>query len=158
MDLKSTLKVFRETDVPSGPGVVPGHTTRRLAGNAERPSERIMAMSASFKTGTVEHLHWHLIEAFYYVISGSAVVRDIEGKTYNVEPGSVIYAPPGIAGSHGWEAKEELRLLVIRPTTDPARIFQITVDESTRESRIKFSQLVDESVPGGAVKLKKSLY
>jgi hypothetical protein len=77
---------------------------------------------------------------------------------YEVGPGSVIYAPPGIAGSHGWEAKEKLQLLVIRATTDPDRIVQITVDESTKESRIKLSQLVDESVPGGAVKFRKSLY
>ena len=158
MELKSTLKVFSESDVPAGPGVVPGHTTRRLAGTAKHPSERIMAMLASFEPGTVEHLHWHLVEAFYYVISGSAIVKNIEGNTYNVGPGSVLYAPPGIMGSHGWEAKEKLQLLAIRATTDPDRIFQITVDESTKESKIKLSQLVDDSAPGGAVKIKKSLY
>ena len=158
MEVKSTLKVFSETDVPAGPGVVPGHRTKRLAGTPERPSERIRAMLASFEPGTLEHLHWHLVEAFYYVISGRAIVRDIEGNTHNVGPGSVLYAPPGIAGSHGWEAKEKLQLLVIRATTDPERIIQIIVDQSTKESKIKLDQLVDDSVGGGGVKSRKSLY
>lgn len=158
MELKSTLRVFNKTDVPAGPGVVPGHRTKRLAGTPDYPSERIRAMLASFEPGTVEHLHWHLVEAFYYVISGRAIVRDIEGRTHNVGPGYVLYAPPGISGAHGWEATERLQLLVIRATTDPERIFQITVDESTKESKIKFDQLVDDSVAGGGVKLRKSLY
>ena len=58
------------------------------------------------KPGALEELHWHPIESFYFVISGHATVRDIEGKEYEVGPGSFIYASPGIAGAHEWEVKE----------------------------------------------------
>jgi mannose-6-phosphate isomerase-like protein (cupin superfamily) len=152
MELKSTLKVFSETDVPPGSGIVPGQIRKRLAGTTEHPSERIMAILASYKPGTVEHLHWHITEAFHFIISGHATVRDIEGHTYDVGPGSVIYAPPGIVGSHEWEVKEGLQLLAIRATTDPERSLQLWVDKSTRESRVALDQL------GGAVDFKKSLY
>jgi mannose-6-phosphate isomerase-like protein (cupin superfamily) len=117
-----------------------------------------MSVLASFKPGTLEHLHWHLTEAFHYVISGRATVRDIEGRTYDVGPGSIIYAPPGIAGSHEWEVKEELKLIAFRATTDPERNLQIWVDRSTRESRIDFDHLVGDVVAGGAVNFRKSLY
>jgi hypothetical protein len=30
-------------------------------------------------------------------------MRDIGGNSYPIGPGSAIYAPPGIAGSHEWE-------------------------------------------------------
>ena len=108
MELKSTLKVFNEADLPAVPGVTQGQILKQLAGSAEHPSERLTVRLASFKPGTYEELHWHLIEAFYYVISGRAVMTDIEGKTYDIVPGSVVYAPPGIAGSHSWEIKEAL--------------------------------------------------
>jgi len=116
MELKSTLKVFNESEIPGGTGVTTGQTLKQLAGSAEHPSERIRAILASFKPGTHEKLHWHLIEAFYYVISGRAVMTDIEGKTYDIGPGSVVYAPPGIAGSHSWEIKEQLQLISFRAT------------------------------------------
>jgi len=158
MELKSTLKVFNEKDVPEGSGIVPGQKRKRIAGSSEHPTERIMSVLASFKPGTLEHLHWHLTEAFHYVISGRAIVRDIEGKTYDVGPGSIIYAPPGIAGSHEWEVKEELNLIAFRATTDPERNLQIWVDRSTKESRIDFDHLVGDVVAGGAVNFRKSLY
>ena len=158
MKLKTTLRVFNETDVPEGSGIVPGQIRKRLAGTPEHPSERIMSLVATFKVGTLEHLHWHLTEAFHYVISGRAVVRDIEGKEYEVGPGSIIYAPPGVAGSHEWEVKEDLKLIAFRATTDPQRNLQIWVDQSTLESRIDFDHLVGDVVAGGAVDFKKSLY
>jgi hypothetical protein len=63
MELKSTLKVFNESDDPPGSGIVPGQIRKRLAGTAFHPSERIMAIMASDEPGTVEHLHWHITEA-----------------------------------------------------------------------------------------------
>ena len=44
-------------------------------------------------------------------------MTDIEGKTYDIGPGSFVYAPPGIAGPHSWDVKEPLKLLGIRATT-----------------------------------------
>ena len=158
MELKSSLSVFNEAEIPAGQGIVSGQIRKRLAGNADHPSERILAILATFKPGTLEPLHWHVVEAFHYVISGRAVVRDIEGHAHEVGPGSVIYAPPGITGSHEWEVQEELQLLAIRATTDVERSLQITVDPSTRESRIELKQLAADLIVGGAVNFKQSLY
>jgi mannose-6-phosphate isomerase-like protein (cupin superfamily) len=153
MELKSTLRVFNQEEVSAGPGVVKGQTLKRLAGNAQYPTEKVMVGLASFKPGTLEQLHWHLIEVFYYVISGRAVMRDIEGRTYNIGPGSVIYAPAGIAGSHEWEIKDELQLLSVRATTDPEKNIQFEVDKITKQSSIGFEYLMSR---GGAK--FKSLY
>jgi len=80
MDLKSTLRVFNQTEVSEGPGIAKGQTIKVLAGSAQYPAERIRVSLASFKPGTHEYLHWHLIEVFYYIISGRAVMKDIEGR------------------------------------------------------------------------------
>ncbi len=153
MELKSTLRVFNQEEVSEGPGVVKGQSIKRLAGNAQHPTEKVMVALASFKPGTLEQLHWHLIEVFYYVISGRAVMRDIEGRTYDIGPGSVIYAPPGIAGSHEWEIKEPLQLLSIRATTDLEKNIQFDVDKITKQSSVGFDYLMSR---GGAK--FKSLY
>ena len=142
MELRSTLRVFNEADLEGQPAVAQGQTGKILAGTPERPSEKIWAALASFKPGTVEGLHWHLVEVFYYVISGRAVMRDIEGKSYDIGPGSVIYAPAGIAGSHEWDIKEKLQLIAVRATADPERLMQFEVDKSSKESSIEFDLLV----------------
>ena len=133
---------------PGGGGIV-----KVLAGNEERPSERLLVNLVSFNAGTHEQLHWHLIEGLYYVISGTAVMTDIEGRRYDIGPGSVIYYPPGIEGSHGWDYKEPLQLIAIRGSREPGRAVQFSVDESTKESRIG----LDELDKRGAVRFK-SLY
>jgi len=153
MELKSTLRVCNQAEVPGGPGVVEGQTLKRLAGNAQYPTEKVMVGLASFQPGTLEQLHWHLIEVFYYVISGRAVMRDIEGRTYDIGPGSVIYAPAGIAGSHEWDIQEQLQLISVRATTDPEKNIQFEVDKMTKESSIGFEYLMSR---GGAK--FKSLY
>ena len=154
MELKSTLKVFNEADLPSSPGIAQGQTTKRLAGNAEHPSERIGAIIATFKPGALEHLHWHLVESFHYIISGRGILRDIEGNSYEVGPGSVVYAPPGLLGSHEWEIIEQLQMISVKATTDPEKIIQFTVDKSTMESKADLDYLIKR----GAADLKKSLY
>jgi mannose-6-phosphate isomerase-like protein (cupin superfamily) len=154
MEIKSTLKVFNEAETPSAPGVTQGQTQKQLAGDAAHPSERIIVRLASFVAGTHEQLHWHLIEAFYYVISGRAVMKDIEGTTYDIGPGSVIYAPPGIAAAHSWDIKEPLKLIAVRGTTDPEKTIQFDVDPITKESRISIEHLTKRQ----AINFKKSLY
>jgi quercetin dioxygenase-like cupin family protein len=151
MELKTSLKVFNEADIPAGQGIVSGQIRKRLAGSPDHSSERIMAILATFQPGTLEPLHWHLVEAFHYVISGRAIVRDIEGHTYEVGPGSVIYAPPGITGSHEWEIQEQLQLIAFRATTDSERSLQITVDPSTKESKIELRQLAGDLIVGGSM-------
>lgn len=145
--LKSTLEVFNAADVKKGSGVVKGQAITGLRGTKERPSERIFAGLAQFVAGTHEPVHWHPTEVFYYVISGRAVMKDIEGKTHDLGPGSTVYAPAGIAGAHDWDIKEALQLIAFRATTDPEKIIQFTVDEKTKESSIPYDYLIKQ---GGA--------
>ena len=142
MSIKSTLLVFNEADLKAEPGAAKGITVKNLVGNKERPSDRLSVSLPTIQAGTLEHLHWHLIEAFNYVISGRAIVRDIEGRSYDIGPGSVLYAPPGIGGSHEWEVKEQVQLISPRATTDPERSIQFTVDKNSKVSSIEFEYLV----------------
>lgn len=154
MELKSTLEVFNQAGEPVSPGVVPGLTIKKLAGCPEHPSERISVGLATFAPGTHEHLHWHLIETFHYIVAGRGIVRDIEGNSYDVGPGDVVYGPPGIRGAHEWEVRETLQLLTIKATNDAERAIQFNMDRSTMESKAELSYLVER----GAADLKKSFY
>jgi quercetin dioxygenase-like cupin family protein len=153
MEIKTTLQVFNEAEMKPEPGGTHGQTVKGLVGNPRHPTERIRIALATFKPGTLEPLHWHPIEALYYVVSGRAVVRDFGGKEYDAGPGTVIYAPPGIAGSHEWLVKEEMQLLSVRATTDSERKLQLTVDKETKRFYIDFDELIKR---GGAS--FKSLY
>jgi mannose-6-phosphate isomerase-like protein (cupin superfamily) len=152
--VKSELKVFNQSSVAESPGVIPGLLIRKLAGGSEHPSERISVGLATFGPGTHEHLHWHLIETFHYVVAGKGIVRDIEGNHYEVGPGDVIYGPPGMRGSHEWEVKEMLQILTIKGTNAPERAIQFNIDRSTMESRASLDYLVER----GAADMKESFY
>ena len=154
MEVKSALQVFNQSAVSTAPGVVQGLTIRKLAGSSEHPSERISVGLATFAPGTHEHLHWHLIETFHYVVAGKGIVRDIEGNVYNVGPGDVVYGPPGMRGSHEWEVKEMLQILTIKGTVDPERAIQFNIDRSTMESSASLDYLVGR----GVADMKDSFY
>lgn len=142
MDVESTLRVFDTAQVEDQPGVVPGQTMKPLIGCPERPSERLRVSVGNFEPGTHEQLHWHAVEGFYYVISGNAIVRDYNGKEYEVGPGTAIYAPAGLAGAHEWQVRERLQLLSIRGVTAGHRRMQFTVDRDTKRSYIELEDLV----------------
>ena len=155
MDIKSTLSVFNENQIVGAHGVVgAGQLVKQLAGSAEHPTERLTVNLVTFEPGLHEHLHWHLIEVFYYVISGRAEMKDIEGRSYDLGPGSVIYASPGIAGSHSWQIKERLQLIGIRATADPEKTIQFDVNPITKESTMPVERLARRQ----AIGFKKSLY
>ena len=141
MEVKTTLKVIDQADIPEQPGVTQGQTMRRLVGCPEVPTDRVRVGFASYEAGTIEDLHWHPIEAFYYVLGGHAIVRDIEGKEYHVGPGTAIYAPPGIAGAHEWETKDRVQLIAFRATPDADRKPQFTVDKETMRSYVDLEDL-----------------
>ena len=142
MEVKSTLKVVHEKDYKGQRGVTEGQTYTRLVGWPEVfMTDRVRLGRASYLPGTYEQLHWHPIEACYYVISGHATVRNINGKEFPVSAGSIIYAPPGIAGAHEWEVKESLELLDIRATNETNRKIQYTVDKKTKRSYIDLEDL-----------------
>ena len=135
-------RVLNEEEVEPRVGVTAGQTVKAIVGSGERPADRIRVALASFEAGTLERLHWHPIEAFYFVISGRATVRDLEGNEYDAGPGASIYAPAGIAGAHEWEVRELMRLLSVRGCTDSARKMQFTVEKDTRRSYIDFDELI----------------
>ncbi len=142
MEIQSTLRVIDKTQVKELPGVVDGQVVQPLVGVPEFPSERVRVAVATFKPGVHEELHWHAIEVFYYVMAGSAIVRDYHGREYPVGPGSAIYAPPGIAGSHEWQVGNQgLQLLSIRATLEGHKRMQFTVDRETRRSFIELDEL-----------------
>ena len=142
MKVKPTLRIVKASKVKKRPGIVKGQVLQPLVGVPEFPSERVRAAIATFKPGVHELLHWHPIEVFYYVISGSAIVRDYEGKEYRVEAGASIYAPAGIAGSHEWQVgKTGLQLLSIRATRAGHRRMQFTVDRKSKRSYIELHEL-----------------
>ena len=154
MELKSTLKVFNEADLPAYVGLYKGQMAKTLVGSTENPSERMEVRLVSFKSGTYAKLHWHLLEKLYYVISGRAVMTDIEGRTYDIGPGSVVYAPPGIVGAHSWDIKEPLQLIAVRATVDTETSIQFEVDLATKQSSVPFDILASRQ----ATTFKKSLY
>lgn len=141
MEIKSTLKVIQAARLRGEEGVIPEQNMKRIVGCPEVPTDRLRVGLASYEPGAKEALHWHPIEAFYFVLSGHATVRDYEGKEYEVEAGAAIYAPPGIAGAHEWEVKEGLTLLAVRATTESDRKLQFTVDKETKRSYIDLSDL-----------------
>lgn len=142
MQLKSTLRVINEADFKGQRGVTEGQTYKRLIGWPEvQVTDRVRIGRASYLPGTYEQLHWHPIEACYYVISGHATVRDVEGREFEVSAGSIIYAPAGIAGAHEWEVKESLELIDIRATNETNRKMQFTVDKITMRSYIDLDEL-----------------
>ena len=141
MEVKSTLKVINISAIKGAEGVIPEQSMRRLVGCPEIPTDRLRVGHATYTPGSIEALHWHPIEAFYYILSGHAIVRDIEGKEYEVSAGSFLYCPPGIAGAHEWEVKESLQLLAIRASTESNKKLQFTVDKATKRSYIDLEEL-----------------
>ena len=141
MEVKSTLRVINQADIEAHVGVIPGQSMKRLVGCPEVPTDRVRVGLATYAAGSIEELHWHPIEAFYFVISGHAVVRNFEGEEFEVGPGCAIYAPAGIAGAHEWEVKEALQILAVRATTESDRKMQFTVDKQSKRSYIDLEEL-----------------
>ena len=141
MDVKPTLQVIDAAKIKSRPGVTKGQTLKPIVGHDERPTDRVRTALATYEPGTIEELHWHPIEAYYFVISGRAIVRDLHGNEYEAGPGTSIYAPPGIAGAHEWQVKEALELIDIRACNETNRKMQFTVDKATKRSYIDIEEV-----------------
>lgn len=52
--------------------------------------------------------HAEFLDSALSALSGRVITKDIEGKTYELGPGSVVYAPPGLVGAHSWGIKRAL--------------------------------------------------
>ena len=99
-------------------------------------------------------LHWHMIETFHYIVAGKGIVRDIEGNSWEVGPGDVVYGPAGLRGAHEWEIKDSLSLLTIKGTTSAERAIQFNIDRKTMES----SADMDYLMARGIADMKGSFY
>lgn len=142
MEIEASLRITHESSVPGRPGPAgPGQRYQALVGTDEQPTDRVRLGRSTYEAGTLERLHWHPIEALYYVVSGSATVRDIEGREHPVSAGSIVYAPAGLAGAHEWQVHEALELLDIRATNEASRKLQFTVDRETLRSSIEVDEL-----------------
>jgi quercetin dioxygenase-like cupin family protein len=139
--LNPVLQVRNQSETEGRVGVVPGQTYQTLIGDGGRGTDRVRLGRATYQPSTLEPLHWHPIEALYYVIAGSATVRNVAGEEFPVTGGSYIYAPAGIEGAHEWEVDDHLELLDIRATNVASRKFQYTVDKSTMRSYIDLSEV-----------------
>lgn len=140
--VKPTLRIINQADVPGRRAVTDGQLYQRLVGGpGSVETDRIVLGRAVFKAGTYEQLHWHPIEACYYVVSGHATVRNFNDEEFEVGPGFVIYAPAGIAGAHEWEVKESLELIEVRATTENHRKIQFLVDKKTKRSFIDLEDI-----------------
>lgn len=114
------MKVVNIRDIQGGIGVIPEQSMRRLFGCPEILTDRLRVGHATYMPRSIEELHWHPIEAFYCILSGHAIVRDIEGKDHKVSAGSFLYCPPGIADAHQREVKESLERLANRSSIEPS--------------------------------------
>lgn len=141
VDIQSTLVISHQSEVTGRDGPAVGQTYQALIGTDERPTDRVRLGRATYRPGTVEQLHWHPVEALYYVISGQAMVRDVEGRETAVGPGSIVYAPAGLAGAHEWRIDDTLELLDIRATNEASRKLQFTVEPTTLRSSIDVDEL-----------------
>lgn len=143
--LKTTLNFQQVQDVKAQPGQAgKGHMVKRLIGGHVTPTERVEYLWNEYEIGVREPLHWHLTEMAYYVVSGKAVLRDIRGKTYELTPDTLVYAPAGIAGSHSFEAKTKLEMLELNVYAgiDGPNMPWILVDEKTKMSTIEFDNIL----------------
>lgn len=141
MNVKSTLRVINSADIESRPGMgKKGHTIQALVGT-DIPTDRMRVTLATYEPNTLEKLHWHPIEAFYFVISGHITVRDIEGREFELGPGQAIYCPAGFAGAHEWESKDQVQLIAFRATPESNRKMQFTIDKETFRSYVDFEDL-----------------
>ena len=141
MEVKSTLRVIHDGELALQPPMTEGQTMKWLIGHEGAPTDRVRVGLATYAPGKVEQPHWHPIEALYFVISGHAVVRNFEGNEFEAGPGTTIYAPAGIAGTHGWVVKEGLQLLSVLATTEFNRKLSFKVDEKTKRSYVDLDNL-----------------
>ena len=81
-------------------------------------------------------------------------MRDIEGNSWEVGPGDVVFGPAGLRGAHEWEVKESLSLLTIKGTTSAERAIQFNIDSKTLQSSADMQYLVDR----GVADMKQSFY
>ena len=141
-EIESTLKVIYVADVEARQGGPPSRRqmVKSILGR-ETPTERLQVGVADFKQGGYAGLHWHTDERCYYCVSGRAILTDINGKAYNIGPGTAVYPPPGIAGSHSWDVKEDLQLIVIFSDWHSFSIPQFYVDKD-KNSTVDLERLI----------------
>jgi mannose-6-phosphate isomerase-like protein (cupin superfamily) len=143
--INSSLVIVNEENVEARPSARhPGMTTKRLIGvGTPHPTERVYSVIAGYTAGAEEKLHWHLCEHAYYILEGNGVLKDIEGNHIDLRPGTLIYCPAGIGGSHAWRSETKMRLMSLGVWNDTVQIPQFDVDDKTGGSSLEPRYLID---------------
>jgi len=77
--------------------------------------------------GSPAGLHIHEVDQIFYIVSGTMSI-EIDGKTDECGPGSVVFFPKGVPHKN-WNAGSEptIHLAIQAPVPDPARPFSVSV-------------------------------
>lgn len=143
--MESTLKFTYEKDIKAEPGQAgKGHTIKRMTSRPLTSTERIEYIINEYEQGVREPLHWQITETAFYILSGHAEMKDINGKTYDLSPQDCVYAPAGISGAYSLEAKTKLITIVFDVWADVEGqgVPWIIVDEKTKMSTIDLENIL----------------
>ncbi len=96
-------------------GVAPRHFNMWSLGKTlpEMAAKRLNVGLSHFLPGGGAEMAASAAERVYYGISGSLMVRGKEGEEYLVEPGDVLYIPPGEERSIETAGTEPATVLVV---------------------------------------------
>ena len=116
MEKKSTLLVRKLADLPfQHPR--PGYR-RQIICDENTPSESFYSGFVEMDPGEELALHYHDIDELQFIISGSGIVGDIDGREYLVEAGSFLICPAGKNGAHRYKntGQQPLSFIFIYPS------------------------------------------
>jgi gentisate 1,2-dioxygenase len=58
-------------------------------------------------------LHWHSVGELQFILSGTGIAIDRNGRRVRVSPGDTVFGPAGRAGAHGFINTGDLPLAVL---------------------------------------------
>lgn len=71
--------------------------------NHQTPTNGFVVSVVSLDPGARTRLHYHQVDTFEYVLSGSARVVDQQGNSEVITADTGVYYPAGPASAHFWE-------------------------------------------------------
>jgi quercetin dioxygenase-like cupin family protein len=95
------MKHTPAADVEWSPAPAQNFTGTVRFGPLSRVEGGINAVAVEFQPGARTDWHHHPDGQVLYVASGSGLVQSEDGTTVEIQPGDVVYAPPGEVHWHG---------------------------------------------------------
>ena len=93
--ISPTARVPRESRFPG--------TRAETVCNHLTPTNGFVVSVVSLDPGARTRLHYHQVDTFEYVLSGSAKVHDQHGNSVVITADSAVYYPAGRESAHSWE-------------------------------------------------------